>query len=113
MMQIKYQEITAEEREEYMNVGARMVADVKELIWSGSSKIKTDFRHTVRLNLGGTECKPTRALELRLFFTITDLGGSVKEDIEKLIEERLRFLLAQKENLGYIASWAFEVSIQK
>jgi len=107
------QEMTAEEREEHMRVGAKIVADIKELLWSSSSAIKTNFTHDVKLKLGGTEDKPTLSPVIRLFFVITDLGGSVKEDIEKLIEGHLRFFSAQKENLGYEFFWSFAVQTKK
>lgn len=100
-------------REELMRVGAKVIEEIKELLWNSSSAIKTNFRHDVKSKPGGTEDNPTNSLTILLFFTITNLGGSKREDIEKLIEERLRFFFTKEENLGYKTFWSFEVATEE
>jgi hypothetical protein len=101
--------LSEEEREELMSLGARIIADIEQLLEGRSSAIRTRFTHGVTLEIGGTGARLTRSAEMLLFFVITDLGGSDERQIEEFIDERLLEIFKDPSMIRYKAQHSFEV----
>ena len=68
--------VEIEEEKEMLKVGAKILDDMRDLLWNSSSAIKTNFTHATKIKLGGTEEEPIRDPILLLFFTIREKKNS-------------------------------------
>jgi hypothetical protein len=101
--------ICTEEESELMAVGASIVTDISKLLRATSSKIRTDFTYGVVPDLEGAGTETALPAQIGLLFTITDLGASREEDVEKFINEHLLDMLHGPSMIKYKVQWAFEV----